>query len=188
MNLSPLRYKSYVWPRNPKSCVLSCGRSMAVRALPFAGSAAESLGSGLKKLTGEGDFSGEGAYAEFLKLAAVFDDDSPGLLLHPAFTLPNAYFVSLTLRQKPLPDYVEYSFEFWDSSMAAGDAASAPAAEGASALPAAASAPLFRVAAAGDTLWSLAAECGVAVERLMALNPRLRSPDAVTAGLRLRLR
>ena len=34
--------------------------------------------------------------------------------VHPLWQTANAYFVSLRLEQEPRPDYVRYSFAFWE--------------------------------------------------------------------------
>ena len=64
-------------------------------------------------LRGEGVFAGEGAYEQFRKLAAVFQEDGPGLLVHPVWQTERARFASLQVTEEPLPDYVRYRFEFW---------------------------------------------------------------------------
>ena len=51
----------------------------------------------------EGEFVGEGAYAQFGQLANVFYNGGPGLLVHPLWQAANAYFVSLRLEQEPRP-------------------------------------------------------------------------------------
>ena len=57
---------------------------------------------------------GEGAYSQFGALANVFHENGPGLLIHPVWQATSAYFVTLRLEQEPLPNYVRYSFSFWE--------------------------------------------------------------------------
>ena len=48
----------------------------------------------------------------------VFYEETPGLLIHPLWQASQAYFVSLQVQQTPQPDYVRYSFAFWEERSA----------------------------------------------------------------------
>ena len=190
MSLSPLRYKNFTWSVNPRSCELRLEKKMALLKIPYGAVTAENLGASVKVFRGEGELSGPGAYAEFLKLAAVFEADSPGILIHPLFTLPNAHFVKLTLSQKPLPDYVAYSFEFWDASVLSPTGKVPPPAsvgENPVTVFSEASA-VYRTLRQGETLWDVSNLTGVAPEEIMALNPHIKNPNLIPAGTRLRIR
>ena len=89
-------------------------RKMAVHKTPFGLFRLQDLGRTNRIMEGEGEFVGEGAYAQFGQLANVFYNGGPGLLVHPLWQAANAYFVSLRLEQEPRPDYVRYSFAFWE--------------------------------------------------------------------------
>jgi len=192
MSLSPMRYKNYIWRVNPRSCELRLEKKMALLKIPYGGAAAENLGASVKVFRGEGEFAGEGAYAEFLKLAAVFEEDTAGILIHPVFTLPKAHFVSLTLSQKPLPDYAAYTFEFWDASaLSSTEEAAVSSVNGENpviVISSAETAAVYRTVREGETLWSVANLTGVAAEEIMALNPLIKSPNLIEAGTRLRIR
>lgn len=116
MKLTPMRYKSYTWPHNPRVYSIDYRRAMAVNQTPFSGYQLQDLGLSHRVMEGEGEFTGEGAYAEFQRLACVFYETGPGLLVHPLWQAANTYFVALRLEQAPRPDYVRYSFEFWEES------------------------------------------------------------------------
>ena len=73
MILSPMRYKSYTWPHNPRVYSIDYQRVMAVHKVPFGGYQLQDLGLTRRVMKGEGEFSGEGAYDEFKKLACVFE-------------------------------------------------------------------------------------------------------------------
>ncbi len=112
MLLTPMRYKDYIWPYNPATYSIAYERQIAVHKVPFGHYCMQDLGLGCRVMRGQGEFSGEGAYDEFKKLASIFYDNGPGLLIHPLWQISNAYFTALKLEQEPLPDYVRYSFEF----------------------------------------------------------------------------
>ena len=187
MTSSPMRFKDYVWPHNPRIYEIEFTRAFAERKIPFGMYALQSLGRSGRVLRGEGEFTGRGAYAEFKKLASVFCEESPGVLVHPVWQTSRAWFVSLLLREEPREDYVAYSFEFreccggWD----AGAASSLPAAGYASA---AYGGKLWHTVLPGDTLRAVAEKYGSSVAQIAALNPLLKNPNLIRAGDRLRVR
>lgn len=114
MNLSSMRYKDYVWPHNPRVYEIAWSMEVAAHRVPFGDYALQQMGRRHRVLRGEGEFGGRGAYEEFRRLAAVFREREPGVLVHPLWTTTKAYFTALRLRQEPTADYVAYSFEFWE--------------------------------------------------------------------------
>ena len=123
MNLAPMRYKDYVWPHNPETYTISFKRQVAVAKVPFGRYGMQDLGMSYRVMEGEGVFAGKGAYDEFKKLASVFYQGGPGLLIHPVWQASQAYFVLLELAQQPLENYVRYRFAFWETSPLAAEAA-----------------------------------------------------------------
>ena len=95
MNLSPMRFKNYVWPHNPKVYEIGFHRNVAVHHVPFGRDVLESMGMERRILWGEGEFSGPGAYQEFQRLATVFYEETPGILVHPVWQTAKAWFVEL---------------------------------------------------------------------------------------------
>ena len=192
MILSPMRYKSYTWPHNPRVYTIDYQRVMAVHKVPFGGYQLQDLGLTRRVMKGEGEFSGEGAYDEFKKLACVFYEVGPGLLVHPLWQVANTYFAALRLEQAPRPDYVRYSFEFWEESGTYSGVvtrATQPAQgeEGAAAVQAADQASFHRVVK-GDTLWALSKRYGVKLADLIALNPQIKNPNLIYTGQEVRVR
>ena len=72
MILSPMRFKSFVWPHNPRVYSIGYERKIAVHKIPFGRHYLQSLGQTRRVLKGEGEFVGEGAYDKFKELATVF--------------------------------------------------------------------------------------------------------------------
>ena len=114
MKLSPMRFKSFVWPHNPQIYSITYERKMAANKIPFGRHYLQSLGQTRRVFRGEGEFVGEGAYDTFKQLATVFYEETPGALIHPVWVATTAWFVGLKLEQEPRSDYVRYSFEFWE--------------------------------------------------------------------------
>ena len=209
MLLTPMRYKDYTWPHNPEVYAVERRRRLAVHPVPFGQCVMQDLGSSYRVLRGEGVFAGENAYEEFRKLAAVFQEGGVGLLIHPVWRVERAWFASLTVEEEPLPDYVRYSFEFWEdwngydaaltevedtwsqngagSTAAPPSAASPSAAAAASAAAASAAEGKVYTVRKGDTLWGIAGRYGVELTDLIAANPQIKNPNLIYPGDQVRL-
>lgn len=177
MNLSPMRFKTFVWPHNPVTYSVTYERSMALHKIPFGRHHLQSLGQNRRIFKGWGEFVGEGAYDTFKKLEVLFQDDTPGPLVHPVWMTVTAWFVGLKLEQEPRSNYVKYSFEFWEVSPSAAAETVSPSAD-----------EVRSVTARGESLWSIAQRSAVPVDELLALNPSIRNPNLIPAGLEVRLK
>lgn len=197
MILTPMRFKDYVWPHNPRVYEISYKKELVSHRVPFGLYTLQNMGRQHRVLRGEGEFAGDGAYAEFKRLATVFYESSPGTLVHPLWDTTTAYFASLGLRQEPTRDYVSYDFEFWEcyGGYAAGtDTAGVLPAQDTSALtPSAAgsgtgtAAGSFHTVIYGESLWTVAEKHGLSPEKLMAMNPQIKNPNLISAGDMLRV-
>jgi nucleoid-associated protein YgaU len=181
-----MRFKSFVWPHNPKVFEIEFKRVVRSHKVPFGMYALQSMGRTNRVLRGEGEFVGPGAYGAFKKLATVFCENTPGVLVHPVWQTTSAYFVELTLRQEPAEDFVGYAFEFWecyDGCDAVLTRISQPG------IPRAADSTgeTWYTVAAGDCLWRIAAANDMTPDDLIALNPQIRNPNLIYAGDRVRL-
>lgn len=188
MTLSPMRFKGYVWPHNPKTYTIEYRRVVRSHKVPFGVCALQDMGRSNRVLRGEGEFVGPNAYDAFKRLAAVFCENTPGLLVHPVWQMSKAWFVALSLKREPTEDYVGYTFEFWEC---AGDTEAslmtvASPTGGAVAAAADAEAQRYTVVA-GDCLWNIAAKNGMTLEALIALNPQIKNPNLIYAGDSIRL-
>ena len=194
MILSPMRFKNFVWPHNPRVYSITFERKLAVHKIPFGEHYLQSLGQTRRVLKGEGEFAGEGAYDTFKALATVFYEETPGTLVHPVWMTTTAWFAGLELRQEPRRDYVAYSFEFWEvvSDSAAGLTSAAAnsggtAAGGGAAGGSAAGQGEWYTVVKGDTLWGLSQRYGVALDQIISLNPDIRNPNLIYPGQRVRI-
>ena len=193
MILTPMRYKGYTWPHNPRVYSIDYERKMATNKVPFGLYYLQDLGRTRRVMEGEGEFVGEGAYSQFGELANVFHENGPGLLIHPVWQAASAYFVTLRLEQEPLPNYVRYSFSFWEDVDYYSGAASVQTAgsiggtgTGTGTSPTAGASTRYRVVQ-GDTLWGIAQRFGLPLETLVALNPRIKNPNLIRPGDEVRV-
>ena len=190
MELTPMQYKGYVWPHNPRTYAIRYERKVALHKIPFGRYAMQDLGLTRRVMTGEGEFYGPGAYDEFKKLASVFYQGGPGALVHPVWQSAKAYFVDLSLAQEPRKDYVRYTFTFWEDfegyrqSLTA-QTAPKPAAGGTAAP--AASQGRYHTVSPGETLYGIARTYGLTLAGVMALNPQIRNPNVIRPGQQVRV-
>ncbi|MBQ3557446.1 MAG: LysM peptidoglycan-binding domain-containing protein [Oscillospiraceae bacterium] len=180
MDLSPMRYKDYVWPHNPKVYTIDYERQMAVDKVPFGLYHLQDLGRTRRVMRGEGEFVGKDAYAQFGALANVFYKEGAGPLIHPLWQAANAYFVELTLKQEPRPDYVSYSFTFWeeldvyDGKLKLEEKRESGQTESVD--------RVIHKVVKGDTLWAIAKRYGVTMEQLLKRNPDIKNPNLIRVG------
>jgi len=187
--LASMRYKSFVWPHNPRTYTIGYERRMASHDTPHRKSRLEAMGMAHRVMRGEGEFFGPDAYDQFKALACVFYEDTPGLLVHPVWQSVNAYFVELALEQEPRADYVRYSFAFWEcgeEEKAVGlkeiveakpEQVHAAEKEDGS----------YHIVARGDTLWAIANRCGLTLEQLIDRNPGIKNPNLILPGQKVRV-
>ena len=71
MNLSPMRFKTFVWPHNPTVYSITFERKMALSKIPFGRHHLQNLGQTRRVFRGQGEFVGAGAYDKFKELASL---------------------------------------------------------------------------------------------------------------------
>ena len=185
MNLSPMQFKTFVWPHNPVTYTISFERTMALHKIPYGRHYLQSMGQTRRIFRGVGEFVGEDAYDQFKALASLFYEETPGPLVHPVWMTATAWFTALKLEQEPRKDYVKYSFEFWEVIPSVTEDLTAPHAQSSSAQGMTA---LWYTVAVGDTLWGIAGQFDTTVAQLLTLNPNLRNPNLIVVGQKVRVR
>ena len=193
MNLSSMRFKSFVWPHNPRVYTITYERKMAVHKVPFGRYQLQSLGLTRRIMRGEGEFVGEGAYEQFKALAMVFYEDTAGTLIHPLWDTTSAWFVELELEQEPRADYVKYRFAFWEDytgyrtgALRAGESTGTGSSDAGTA-PAVPAEAAYHTVVQGETLWGIATRYGLSLSALMEYNPQIKNPNLITVGQKVRV-
>lgn len=194
MRLTPMRYKNFTWPHNPEIYSVEYRRQVAAHKVPFGRCVLQDLGCTYRVLRGEGVFAGENAYRQFRELAEVFQEGGPGLLVHPVWQSERVYFVELRVEERPLPDYVRYSFTFWEdwSGYSGGltesnDGGTASWTGGWTEADTEEAAGTLYTVRKGDALWGIAKQYDVTLASLIAANPQIKNPNLIYPGDRVRL-
>ena len=197
--LAAMRYKDYVWPHNPRVYTIEYHRDMAVQKFPMGVYHLQDLGRSYRVLRGEGEFVGPEAYDQFKELATLFYAGGTGPLIHPVWQPASAYFVELSLRQEPRPDYVSYTFTFWEGPSEtpglkeygtgqAGESADGGAGSAGIEAESAADSAVRHTVRRGETLWGIAREYGVGLTEVIALNPQIKNPNLIYPGEEVRVK
>lgn len=108
-----IKFKNYTWPHNPTTFQMGYQKRIISHEYPdIDGAEVEELGSGARLITGSGAFFGKNAYRDFAMLVRLYYEKTPGILVHPKWSPMVVRFTKLQAKEEPLPDYVEYEFEF----------------------------------------------------------------------------
>ena len=124
------------------------------------------------------------------------------MLVHPVWQAMRARFVALEVLEEPQPDYVRYSFEFWEEGEMAGMTRLAAAAETTPETPPGAAeepetetvdtektdSEAYHIVSKGETLWGIAKRYGISLEQLLGLNPQICNPNLIRPGDEVRVR
>ena len=197
--LAAMRYKDYVWPHNPRVYTIEYHRDMAVQKFPMGVYHLQDLGRSYRVLKGEGEFVGPEAYDQFKELATLFYAGGTGPLIHPVWQPASAYFVELSLRQEPRPDYVSYTFTFWEGpsetpglkeygTERTGESVDGGTGSAGTEAESAAGSAVRHTVRRGETLWGIAREYGVGLAEVIALNPQIKNPNLIYPGEEVRVK
>ncbi len=184
--LGSMQYRDFVWPNNPSRFEVEYRRTLHSYKLPFSGYVVQDLGLQNKIIRGSGEFVGPDAYENFRRLAALFEENKGGKLIHPVWPTMLAYFAKLNLVQEPKENHISYSFEFWEyiDSKFSDDSSEMDKTDYGTGY-SLGTGIKFTSAAAGDTLNTISVKTGVSVDKLLKYNPTITDPGAVLKTGRL---
>lgn len=169
--LANMRFEGFEWAVNPLSLSILQSLETSVLLTGAEEEYKEDFGRSAGVYKGEGEFCGEDALLKYKELEAHFMKHKRGVLTLPDFEPFEAYFTRLSLECDPTPRLVKYTFEFRRDLSAS---------------------PYFRkkslyLAKEGDSLYDVAYSQGVTVDKLVSLNPGLRSIGRLSQGEQVKL-
>ncbi|MBE6948498.1 MAG: LysM peptidoglycan-binding domain-containing protein [Ruminococcaceae bacterium] len=196
MKLTPMRFKDYIWPHNPKTFEITEKRRLAVNPVPFGKGTVTDMGVDCRVLKGEGEFVGDDAYDEFLKLRKVFDEGTAGILVHPVWQSVRVWFSSLSIKQEPMENFISYAFEFVEDDDSYSQTVNKPEEDteneiipggvpNGTIIGSSGSSNSSRrtyTVKSGDTLWGISRKYGLTLNQIIALNPQIRNPNLIYTG------
>lgn len=170
MILTPMRFDGYTWRHNPKSLTILSRRRTIELTLPLKEDI-QLLGERVSAIEGSGELYGADCIEQYLRLYELYKRGQIAILSIPRLPAMRACMSALSFASKPSDDVLVYSFRFEKA------ADSVTGGEGEKSF----------MPQQDMTLWDIAYQTGVSVERLTELNPWIRDINAIESGRSVRL-
>lgn len=164
-----MRYKDYVWPCGPETVQVSCGRRLAEFGQPYAGAVVQNMGGKNRVVTGSGVFVGADCEKEFEKLTSMLAESDSGMLMLTGMMPFPAFFSSLVIKGEVGPDCLAYEFVFVEDAPEREENTDGG----------------VYLCTGGETLWGLAAKFSTTADEIHSLNPMVKWPNNLPAGLKV---
>ena len=176
MSTALMKYKDYVWPRNPRELSIVVENDVKDIEIPKNGSVYQDYGRKKRIVSGKGEFCGQECFEQYRKLFNIFKSSSDGgYLVVPNLDPFLAIFKSLKLIGDPTPNLVSYSFVFWEDIKDIYGREKKVKTD-------------FYIADGTETLWDISLFYNIDVKNLLELNPFVKDPnDILSAKVRIRL-
>lgn len=169
--VSLMKFKDFVWTKNPEKLSVSIKRDVKELQIPFYGAIMQDYGAKKRVISGEGEFVGDQCLQTYKALSALFEEGNSGVLKLPDLPALIAKPISLSYVATTRPNVLRYQFMFWEDL-------SKP-------LPIPEVNPYrlhYTVKEDGENLWYIANEEHTTVEELLQLNPQMKWPSCLIAG------
>lgn len=165
-----LRYKSFVFDKNPAEITFKGEKLLSTEHIPFSGSFLREKGAKPKIIKSSGSFSGENRLNRSLEIQKLFDKGGEGMLFLSDLPPVNAVMSSLSVYEKSGSTDIFYDIEFYEVPTEKGEIGEK-----------------YITAKEGDSLWSISAEYDIDIEKLLELNPLCIDPWDVSEGGKIRI-
>lgn len=157
-------FRDFCFPVNPQTVEIERGARVRTELLAGGGYLLGERSPGPTVIRGSGVFTGSGAARDFGRLRGEYLRGGSGVLILGTYGSLDAVLRALTCTGRQ-GDSVGYAFEFVEFPVERAGASR-----------------VVHTVGVGETLWEIADLHGVTVEHLLAINPSLCAPDAVTPG------
>lgn len=170
-DLANMRYEGLEWQINPLTLTVVQEQDLQAQRTNSGYSQTFATNRKMSVYKGEGEFVGEDCTDRFRSLEEHFMKHKKGVLTLP-FGVPfEAYFTRLSILCDDTPNIVKYSFEFRRDLSASPYFGKKE----------------FHLVKEGESLYDVAYLEGIAVDKLIELNPRIREIMKLKAGEQVRL-
>lgn len=170
MKLATMRFAGYEWRYNPLTLKITHELSHKKRVQPTRGEVVAEPYVKVAVISGKGELSGEDCLEQCWEIEKIYRKGKAQVLTLPGRAPMTAYFTHFAVQATDTPDLITYSFEFTQA-----DTQSALAKE------------QYHTGNEWDSLYSIARDYEVTVEKLVELNPWIKRPDEQLAGKKVRL-
>lgn len=170
MVLATMSFGGYEWKVNPVKIEVISNVQKNSLLLPFGKNKVGSLRKKPVVYRGTGEFAGSDCLLRYRELEKIFERGRKEILCVPDISPVYAWFTGLSLVGDTTEDLLKYTFEFTQAEASFG-----------------VTAQKYHICKEGETLYDIAFDYAVAVEKLTELNPSVRRPDELTQGERVRL-
>ncbi len=162
-----MKYKDYIWPRNPRNISVVSENNVKEVEIPKNGSVYQDYGRKKRIVQGEGEFCGKGCFEQYRDLFNLFTSSSGGgYLVVPNLDPFFSIFKSLKLIGDPSPNIVNYSFVFWEDIKDIYRREKKIKTD-------------FYIADGTETLWNISLIYDLDVKDLLELNPFVKDPNEI---------
>lgn len=165
-----LRYKSFVFDKNPAEITFKGEKILNTEHIPFSGSFLRENGAKPKIIKSSGSFSGENRLNRSLEIQKLFDKGGDGMLFLSDLPPVNAVMSSLSVYEKSGSTDIFYDIEFYEVPAEKEEIGEK-----------------YIIAREGDSLWSISAKYDIDIEKLLELNPLCIDPCDVSEGGKIRI-
>ncbi len=170
MKLATMRFAGFEWRYNPLTLKITHELSHKRRILPTLGEVVAEPRVKVAVITGKGELSGEDCLEQCREIEKIFREGKAHVLTLPGRAPVTAYFTHFAALATDTPELITYSFEFVEADTQSNGAKEQ-----------------YHIGNGWDSLYSIARDCGVALEKLVELNPWIKRPDEQLAGKKVRL-
>lgn len=165
-----LRYKSFVFDKNPAEITFKGEKILNTEHIPFSGSFLRENGAKPKIIKSSGSFSGENRLNRSLEIQKLFDKGGDGMLFLSDLPPVNAVMSSLSVYEKSGSTDIFYDIEFYEVPAEKEEIGEK-----------------YITAKESDSLWSISAKYNIDIEKLLELNPLCIDPWDVSEGGKIRI-
>lgn len=170
MVLATLKFRGCSLRYNPIKLQIKNSFRSSRYIVPMGNTSVQSIQPVPVVYTGVGELFGEDCIGQYRELEKVFLEGRKGVLCLPDMIPTQAWFTGLELIGDTKENLLKYRFEFTqaDTSLQTPQRS-------------------VHICKEGETLYDIAYEYGVRVEKLVKLNPFIRRPDELRKGEQVRL-